>query len=716
MNIVEALEVALPPLPAQRAHGRLPRMQPGLLAREDVEGGVPTVLVMKPGSDGFYRLSPQQWRLFQLFDGRRSLPEIAEQFQRSTGIQCSEEEVRELANFLSDTDLLYRPASERISALADELRRQRRHSRKSKFGDFSEIQIFSFDADAMLTSIYPYLRFIYTPWFTVFTIALFACMASIFVAHWGEIWRDTATYYTFSQKGFHDLVEFWVLLFLIAVVHETAHGLTCKHFGGGVHRMGFLLMYSLPCFFCDTTEAWLHTGRTGRILTMLAGIWVELTICAFSTLTWWATTPGTWLHDMAYKIILFTGIAVVVLNINPLIKLDGYFIFCELIGIGDLKEKSTAYTSSWVRRNVFGLPAEVEYVPPRRRPLFIGYSLASGAYSYGLLLALVGFSNNVLRNFSPEWAFLPVLGIAFVLFKSRILMLEKFVRAVYLDKKERLRQWLRGRPAAIAALCAAVLVFVPVWPVYVAGKFELQARSRAVVRNQVGGSVTGVFVAEGQQIAAGMPLLRLRNLALESEAAQVQADLRLAQARAVQADLHYTGWGPAERQRQQLGERDRLVKQELGKLEITSPTAGTVTTPRPLDLVGSYLAPGTTVLEIADLSTLQARVYLSEQDVRDLHPQAPAQLHLDSAWHALSGTLVALAPAPAPLAPGLEPQQQSYKGLLPPPYYVAWVKLNHPTSQLREEMSGTAKIFVRRESIAEAVGRTVRDVITRKIW
>ena len=41
----------------------------------------------------------------------------------------------------------------------------------------------------------------------------------------------------------------------------------------------------------------------------------------------WLNTPaGTWLHDLTYQLILITGIAVVILNLNPLIKLDGYYL------------------------------------------------------------------------------------------------------------------------------------------------------------------------------------------------------------------------------------------------------------------------------------------------------------------------------------------------------------------------------------------------------
>ncbi|HEV2114956.1 MAG TPA: HlyD family efflux transporter periplasmic adaptor subunit [Terriglobales bacterium] len=714
MNLAEALQVALPPLPASHASSRLPRLTDNLLTREEIDTGVTTVLVMKSGSDGFYRLTPRQWQIARLFDGKRSFAAVAEQ-ARLHRIQCDETEVRELAETLSDTDMLDKPAAEKVTAMAEYLRRDRRRRSKFRLGDFSEITIFSFDPDAWLTRLYPYLRFIYTPWFTVVTLLAFAWMALVLVGHGSEILRDTGTYYTFSQKGVRDLAEFWVLLLIVGAIHETAHGLTCKHYGGGVHRMGFLLMYSLPCFFCDTSEAWLYTGRFGRILTMFAGMWIELTLCVFATTAWWATAPGTWVHDMAYKVILFTGIAVVVMNINPLVKLDGYFLLCEFLRIGDLKEKSTAYTSSWVRNKLFRLPVDLEYVPPRRRPLFIGYALASGAYSYVLLFIIVGFSDNVFSRLTPDWAFLPVLGIIFVLFKSRLVLLEKFMRTVYLDKKERLRSYLLSRRAAIVAALATLLLFLPVWPHFVEGRFELYAHNRAVMRTEVGGTVSGVFAGEGQQVQAGAPLVRLENLTLESEAAQAQADLRVAQARSVQAELRYSGWAPAEQRRQQLAQRNRLVQEQLAKLRISSPMAGTVTTPRVGDLAGSYLPAGTPVLEIADFSTLEARVYLPEYEVRDLRPYARSELLLDSASGFVPGTLRALASVSSQPPTQLVPQQQSFKGLQSSPYYVAWVKISD-TRGLRENMSGTAKIFVRRQSLAEATWRAISDAVQRKIW
>ena len=121
-------------------------------------------------------------------------------------------------------------------------------------------------------------------------------------------------------------------------IHEVAHGLTCKHYGGHVRAMGFALIYLSPAFFTDTTEGMVTGSRHQRLMISVSGVWSELMVCAIFTPLWWGTAPGTTLHDFAYTIILITGIGVVLINWNPLMKLDGYHMLCEIIGVGDLKK------------------------------------------------------------------------------------------------------------------------------------------------------------------------------------------------------------------------------------------------------------------------------------------------------------------------------------------------------------------------------------------
>jgi putative peptide zinc metalloprotease protein len=145
--------------------------------------------------------------------------------------------------------------------------------------------------------------------------------------------------------------------------------------------MGFSLMYFAPSFFCDATQVLITGGKRARIATDIAGIWLDLVVCFFATVVWWATPTGMPAHDWAYKFMMVTGIGVSLLNLNPLIKLDGYLIFCELVAEPSLKETSTAYLMAWIRKHIFRFPTEVPYVPRRKRPFYIAYAILSGMYS-----------------------------------------------------------------------------------------------------------------------------------------------------------------------------------------------------------------------------------------------------------------------------------------------------------------------------------------------
>ena len=138
-----------------------------------------------------------------------------------------------------------------------------------------------------------------------------------------------------------------------------------------------MFLYLIPCLFVDVTESWVSATKIQRLATIIAGIWIEMTVCGIAMIVWSNTLTGEWLHDFAYQIILLTGIAVVAINLNPLIKLDGYYFLTEVIEIPDLKERSTSFLSAWFQHHVLRIPVEVPIVPRRRAPLFILYVFAS---------------------------------------------------------------------------------------------------------------------------------------------------------------------------------------------------------------------------------------------------------------------------------------------------------------------------------------------------
>lgn len=716
MNLTEALNVALPEIPAQTKEFH-PRLHPRLVGREQIEDGQPIVVAIIEGKSWLYSFSPVEWKLVQLFDGKRSYEEIAATFLEQEGREYSPDDIREFAATLDANGFWYKTPQEENVALTQKLAEHRggHAKKKSRFGDISHIQFSAWDPDKFFDKIHPKLTFFYSRWFTALTLAAFAFMFYVFIDRWSEIANDTVQFYDFTRKGAYDIAEFWVLVCILLFFHETAHGLSCKHYGGHVHRMGFHLVYLTPAFFTDVIEAWVYATRQQRLVIIVSGVWTEMMFSAAATPIWWGTPKGSWAHEFAYKIILITGLGVIFFNWNPLIKLDGYYLLTEGLGIPNLKEDSTAYVAAWIKRNIWRLPVDVSYVARRRRLGYVVYALVSGVYSYSLLFLAARFVGNVARNYSPDWAFVPAVGVGYLIFRSRIKTLVRFMNTVYLDKKERVQAWLTPRNKLIAGSVLVVFLVAPVWRETVEGRFLLEPGNRAVLRAAVAGTVVEVSAQEGEHVAAGATLLRLRNLPLESEAAQSRADYRAAVARATEAQLRYTDFGTADRERQQLQERSRLLQDQVSMLTITAPIAGQVMTPRVSDRLGSRVEAGMELVEVADLATLRARIFLPEFSVRKTRTGAQARLLPDSVASAIPGKVLAIAPASSEIAAGLV-QQTQYRGVRPPTFYAVTIEVPNPGGELRSGTAGTALVTVGYRSIAGLVGEAAWDFVRRKVW
>ncbi|MGC2502365.1 MAG: hypothetical protein WA400_09600, partial [Silvibacterium sp.] len=282
MNLSEALDAALPEIPRTRlARSRPPRLDPNLIVREDVLDGEPIFGILQRGKANFFRFPPAQWQLALLFDGARSYEEIAGLYTQQTGAPVAPEDVRLFAENMEEADFWYKTPQEKNLALSEKLiaQRGRRAGRKSKV-DLSHISFSAWDPDRYLGWLDRAIgRYVYSRWCVLAVVLLFFFEALVFVNKWSFLGPDISLYYTFTRKSALDLVQFWILFLILGFFHETAHGLTCKHYGGQVHSMGLMFLYLTPAFYVDVTETWISATKVQRLATIIAGIWIEMTIC-----------------------------------------------------------------------------------------------------------------------------------------------------------------------------------------------------------------------------------------------------------------------------------------------------------------------------------------------------------------------------------------------------------------------------------------------------
>ncbi len=717
MNITQALNVALPELPARVVSQRYPRLHPETVFKEHIEEGQPVIRAFAPGAGAMFTFPPESWKLIQLFDGQRSYADVAELYSQETGIEYSEDTVRDFAAEIDDLNFWYKTPQEKNVKLMQKTADQRRRlqTKKNRWGDLSMITFPAVNPDRFLTWLHGKIGFAYKPWFVVLTLLAFVFTAGVFITHWSEVGRDTWEFYNFAHKSWFDVAVFWIIGSVLLCIHETGHGLTTKHYGAQVPAMGFLLIYLTPAFYTDTTQGEVLGDRFQRLMITISGVWAELMVCSLATPIWWLTPPGTAIHDFAYTVILLTGFAVVLINWNPLIKLDGYWIVTDLLGVTDLKESSTLYLSSWVKRNIWGLPVEVPKVPKRRRPGYVVYAILSGLYSYSILYIFASFIGNIARNFSADWGFLFEYGTAFMIFRGRLRTLWSFMKFVYLDKRDRIRAWFTPARKLVITAAAVVFSLLPLWHESTTGRFVLEPANWTIVRALVPGMVTRVYADEGQPVAAGAPLVQLRNITLDSKLARSRTELEIASGRAKSAILHYADFGSAEQERIQLAQQSRDYGSEAAHLEISSPIAGIITTARVGDQVGRYVPEGTELAEVADVSRLRARIYVSEFDMYKLKEGAPARLQVDGMIGRHDTQTAGVSPISSEISPGLTDLSR-YKGQRAPRFYVVDLVVDNTSGSLKPGMAGTARVYGRRRSFARLALQQVEDLVGRKMW
>jgi putative peptide zinc metalloprotease protein len=719
MNLTQVLGETIPAPPSARMTESYPRAHPKLIARDHYEREGHMVHIIVPdGPSHFFRFSKQQYELIKMFDGRRSYKQIADLFTRTQRVAINEAFVRTFADNMDKKEFWYRTPQEESLALYNKLAKDRKKALdkkhgKSGHGDLAIIELVYFDPDKYLTWIHEKLKFVFGARFTIFQIFMVVVMCGILGSRWDEVWNDSVKFYNFTEKSLWDLVEFFGIFVVLGAVHETAHGMTCKHFGGESHKMGAFLMYLMPGVFCDVTQIYIYGGRWARVATLLAGVWSEIIICTWVTILWWLTPQGTWLHEISYKFILSGGIFVLIINLNPLARMDGYYIFCELTRFFDLKGNSTALLSNAVRKYIFRMPATVPVMEWRRTLFFMAYAAVAGLYSYGLLLFFVKISYRIMYRYSPEWAFVPATWLAFLIFRGRIKKLMAFLKTLWLDKRE----LLAAHRYAIAGTGAVIVLLslIPFWRDSVEERFVLEPVNQAVVRTTVPGTVLNTSAEEGQMVQSGQTIASLSDPGAEGRTALARAESREASARTVQAQLRYASLAPVEQQRQKAAEGERIARDRQQALTLAAPIAGTVLTKSVHDLVGSYVAEGTLVAEIADMSTMRARIYIPEPELEKLQKINYSVLRLDSKWRPLRAEVESVGPASNELPAGIVPPAK-FKGMHPPAYYVLNITVPNTKGELLVGMTGTAKVYGERRSLAWVVLGPTIETIARRVW
>jgi putative peptide zinc metalloprotease protein len=389
-------------------------------------------------------------------------------------------------------------------------------------GSWLYFRVSAFDPDPLLERLIGKVNVCFTTPFLVVSAVIVALGLGIAVAEWGDITRDLSRLWRVEM-----LAVAWLVIFAVTTVHEFAHGLTCKRFGGQVHEMGFLLIYFQLAFYCNVSDAWLLPERSKRLLVTAAGPYVEMILWALAVLTWRVTEPATWPSAVAL-VVVATSAFKLFINLNPLIKLDGYYLLSDALGVHNLRVHAFGYLKHRLSVLVGAARCPHAEPSPRERRIYLAYGLLAGGYSAWLLAWVAWMVGGFLTERYQGTGAILYAGLLGLVFRNP--MRRWTASSGLLAWRQRVPARWRSVPGAVRFLMLLGLVlaaaYVVPWELAVSGEFSVTPRHNADVRAEVSGIIEQVYVDEGQRVTTGELIARLvdRDYRAELEAVEGHRD------------------------------------------------------------------------------------------------------------------------------------------------------------------------------------------------
>lgn len=534
-------------------------------------------VIKDPVALAYYRLQPEQYKLLQLLDGKRSLEDLRDAFQKEfPTIRPTLADLRSLALDLHQKGLVYSERAGQAQSLIEQAREKFKKKTWGAVRNVLYIKLPGWDPERLLSFLYPWVRWSFRPSILGLGGLFVLAMWILIGINFADFERQVPTFQQFFS--WPNFALLWLTMGVAKFIHELAHGLACKHYGGECHEIGMAFLVFSPCLYCDVSDSWVLSNKWKRILIACSGMMVEVFLSALAALIWWHTKPGV-LHHLCLNIFFVTTITTVIFNANPLLRYDGYYILSDLLEIPNLRTKADR-----MFRNVFsslclGIHNPPDpFMPDRGRFWFALFALASAGYRWFLTFTIIF----VLYEFLKPYG-LQNLGLGMGIFSALSIFISLLVTLYRILAAPRIRPMSSFR-AILSLTCLGLLLFagltVPL-PLYVEAPFTVEPQDVKHVLITTPGQLTELHVQPGQRVNKGDVLAQLENFPIRDEFDKLQVAVQI-QRMEVETQQKLDNQPGEEFARTMLASLEKRLAQtgeKLQKLTIIAPCDGIVVAP-----------------------------------------------------------------------------------------------------------------------------------------
>jgi len=554
----------------------------------------------------YHRLSPGAYALVSRMDGVLTVQALWDDACRAGGDGIpTQDEVVELLMQLHSNDLLHCDVTPDTAELFERYNKRKKLKWKQWLTQPMSLRFPLLNPEAFLADSAHRLAWLFTLRGTLLWLAV--VFPALLLA--GENWNVLTLNLSDHVLSSGNLL---VLAFVYPVVkafHELGHGFATKVWGGSVHEMGVMFLVFAPVPYVDASAASAFRSKRRRVIVGAAGMLAELFLAALAMYVWVLVEPGV-VRAVAFNVMLIAGVSTLVVNGNPLLRYDGYYILADLIEMPNLGQRGQRYLTYLSDRYLFGakeLEAPDETLAEKRWLVF--YTIASWFYRMFVMLSIILFVAGEFFIFGVLLAIWVAFGmLAVPLWKAGKHLLESPTLHRYRARAVKLTV---GTVAAILILG----LLVPL-PLRTQTEGVVWLPDNALVRAGVNGSFQRWLVEPGSWVSKGTPILMMDDPQLASELAVARAKVAEAQARygveqfsdPVQADVLL---------KQLEYEKNSLarISGRYERLFVYSETDGVLAVSKSQDMAGRYFKEGELLGYLMNRDQLIARVAVAQENI-----------------------------------------------------------------------------------------------------
>jgi putative peptide zinc metalloprotease protein len=336
----------------------------------------------------------------------------------------------------------------------------------------------------------------------------------------GEVMADLGRYA--NQQG---LLLGLAVLAVTKTLHEFGHGIACRRHGCRVPAMGVAFVFLWPMPYVDTSDTWRLLDRRKRLEVALAGVATEVLLAIIASFAWLYLPPGL-PRDVCLFVAVLSWTLSILVNLNPLMRFDGYYALVDATGMDNLQTRAFAQLR-WQLLQWLGHTPEPppELASGRGTRWLFGYGAASAAYRLSIYVAVTALVVTQL----PEAVAVPLLLAGWYLLVLR--PLARDAGTLWTSPRHALRGlWHILRAGGWKGWTLGLLLLLVAWfalplPRVLTVPAVQGAKHSHALHVAEPALWTGWQVAHGAQVRSGQLLATLRNPELDTDIARQQLTL-----------------------------------------------------------------------------------------------------------------------------------------------------------------------------------------------